>query len=197
MKVYFSASITDEPVISQRYASIIEHLKSLRHEVLQYSTLSPQELMQKSDTEIQAAHKRLSQYLRQADIYVAEITKASVGVGYEIAQALADKKPVLVLIHDSEPYKSRATLMGNPSKLIKYTKYNDENLKSILESFVEEARGKIDTKFILIISPEIDKYLEWAAAERRQHKAQIVRNSIEEAMTKDKDYKDFLKNMAT
>lgn len=197
MKVYFSASISGDEAVSKRYTSIIETLKSLRHEVLQYSSVSPQEMMQKSDAEIQSDHKRLSQYMRQADVYVADITKASVGVGYEIAQALADKKPVLVLIHESEPYKSRATLMGNPSKLIKYTKYNEENLKATLETFLDEARSKIDTKFILIISPEIDKYLEWAGAERRQHKAQIVRNSIEEAMNKDKDYKDFLKNMAS
>lgn len=197
MKVYFSASVTDDATQKARYAKIIEQIKELGHDVLQYevSKLNPQEMMGRSDTDIKNAHKKLSQYMRQADVYVTEITKASVGVGYEISQALSDKKPVLVLIHESEPFKSRATLLGNTSKLITYTKYQEDELGSIMKSFLDNAKSSIDTKFILIISPEIDKYLEWSASERRQHKAQIVRNAIEDTMEKDKEYKAFLKEL--
>jgi hypothetical protein len=51
-------------------------------------------------------------------------------------------------------------------------------------------------KFIFIISPEIDKYLEWVSNERRMHKSQIVREAIENQANKDKEYQEFLRDEA-
>jgi len=51
--------------------------------------------------------------------------------------------------------------------------------------------NKIDSKFILIISPEIERYLQWASKTKRMHKAQIVRLALEASIKKDKEYMNF------
>ncbi|MBL8015571.1 MAG: hypothetical protein JNK26_05295, partial [Candidatus Doudnabacteria bacterium] len=84
---------------------------------------------------------------------------------------------------------------GNTSKIFKLAKYSKvEEANNEIDQFLKEARDMIDTKFILIISPEIDKYLQWSSEERRMHKAQIVRNAVEDTMNKDKEYKQFRKD---
>ncbi len=50
-----------------------------------------------------------------------------------------------------------------------------------------------DPKFILIISPEIDEYLEWVSQKRKMHKAQFVRESIKAKMLKDQEYQQVLR----
>lgn len=56
----------------------------------------------------------------------------------------------------------------------------------------KEIKSRINIKFIFIISPAIDNYLEWAAEEKDTPKAEIVRESIENTMHKDKEYQLFL-----
>lgn len=196
MKIYFSATITADKDLKNNYKTIVDTLKKSGHEVLQYGSdhLSPTELVNRTDEEIEKAYKMLDKLMKQADIVVAEISLPSVGIGYEISEAISQKKPVLALTYKKADFQPLATIEGNKSKFIKYVKYDQENIITVLNSFVEESRSIIDTKFILIISPEIDKYLNWAADERRMHKAQVVRNAVEDMMNKDKEYKAFLKS---
>lgn len=195
MKVYFSATITEDKDLKANYKKIIDTLKSMGHEVLQYGSdhLSPTELVNRSDDEIENAYKMLDKLMKQADAVVTEISLPSVGIGYEISEAISQKKPVLALTYSKANFQPLATIEGNKSKFIRYVRYDKEDIEGSLKKFIDNSRDIIDTKFILIISPEIDKYLEWTATERRMHKAQVVREAIEDMMNKDKDYKNFLK----
>jgi len=49
-------------------------------------------------------------------------------------------------------------------------------------------------KFILIITPEIDRYLEWSSIERRMHKSQVVRAAIEKVIKRDGEYQDCIRD---
>lgn len=195
MKIYFSATITEDKDLKANYKKIIDTLKSMGHDVLQYGSdhLDPTELVNRSDDEIETAYKMLDKLMKQADAVITEISLPSVGVGYEISEAISQKKPVLALTFSKAKFQPLATIEGNKSKFIKYVKYDKESIEETLKGFISDSKDIIDTKFILIISPEIDKYLEWAAGERRMHKAQIVREAVEDMMHKDKDYKTFLK----
>jgi len=194
MKIYFSATITDDKSVKNRYKEIINVLKENDHDVYQYGShkISPHELIHRSDNEIMKVYKELDNYLKNSDIYIAEISEPSIGIGYEISQAIVLKKPVLVLNFEKSKFHPLATIQGLKSKFITYKEYNLTNLKNILKDFLKLAKQKVDTKFILIISPEIDRYLEWAADFKRMHKAQLVRNAVEKEMESDSDYKKYL-----
>lgn len=195
MKAYFSATITKDEKIKKRYANIVKALKKGGVEVSQYGSdkMSPHELLNRTDQEIGDVYKELVSYLKSADVYIAEISEPSVGIGYEINEAINLKKPVLALNHKESAFQPLATIQGLQSRFITYKEYTDDTIEEILEEFLKAAKDKIDTKFILIISPEIDRYLEWAADFKRMHKAQIVRSSVEQEMENDEDYQKYLK----
>lgn len=134
--------------------------------------------------------------IRECDVFIADITDSSGGVGFQIALALSEKKPILALRHkNDERLIAYGPITSNTHKGIKYIEYETtEEITKVVDKFLEEARAKIDTKFILIIPAEIDKYLNWSSDFRRMHKAQVVREALEMMMKKDKDWKQYQKN---
>lgn len=128
--------------------------------------------------------------IKTSDIAIFESTYPAEGIGYEIGYALSQKKPVLILI--DKTYKSFLAEMieGIPSTLKQLVYYeNKKSLEGILDKFIEKAKTLIDSKFILIISPEIDRYFEWAKKNKRLHKAQVVREAVFKQMEEDPDWK--------
>lgn len=192
MKVYFSATLTDDPETRKRYDYIINYIKEQGNEILQYGShrITPQELINRSDTEIAEVYKELEKFIKNTDVYISDISEPSVGIGFEISQAVLQRKPVLVLNFEKSKFQPLATIEGLKSKYIKYKKYNLDNVKEVINEFLHDAKSKLDTKFILIISPEIDKYLEWASDQKRMHKAQIVRNAVEKMMDDDEEWRN-------
>jgi len=137
-----------------------------------------------------AYHKNV-QSIKKCDLVIVESSESSSGLGFLMANALAEKKPVLSLSQQGS--YSSVTLKGVSSKMFRYATYTKSNLKKELENALNKIRKTLDTKFILIISPEIDRYLGWVSENRRMHKAQVVRSALEEAMEHDKEYNTFLK----
>jgi len=195
MKVNFAGAITDNAAAKKRYALIKESVVKNGSTVTQrqHEKLSTQEILKRTDKEIQESYKIITKSMKSADVFIADITLPDVGVGLEIAQAMEERKPTLVLRYRKEKETPIANIKANKSKLMSYKEYDEDNLEDIIKSFLDESKDKLDTKFILIISPDIDKYLKWASEEYRQHKAQIVRDAIEDKLSKDKDYKAYLK----
>jgi hypothetical protein len=130
---------------------------------------------------------------KKADIVIADINEESTGVGHDIEWSLINRKPVLVFFDKKNRDSVSIIISKKEDKLLSKVSYEKENkLRESLKNFLNTAKQKLDTKFILIISPEIDQYLKWAADFKRMHKAQIVRNAVEKEMENDKDYQKYL-----
>lgn len=194
MKVYFSATITDDEQYKSSYKKILNILKQGKHDIYEYGSdqLDTSKILSQSDDEILKIYRELDKFLKQADVYIADISLPSVAIGYEISQAIVLRKPVLALINEKSSFQPLATIKGNKSRYLELEKYNVDTLPKILKDFMKKSKKKLDSKFILIVSPEIDSYLTWSSQENRMHKAQIVRDAIEKVMSKDTEYKKFL-----
>jgi uncharacterized protein (DUF302 family) len=196
MKIYFSATITSNDKLREIYKRVKEVLTKEGHSVFDYGSdnLEPSQLAQRSDTEIQSTYKQLDKYLKNAEVYIADISEPSVGIGYEISQALMLRKPCLVLKYQKAGFQPLATIQGNNSAYMKYKTYDERTLESIIKKFIGNSKDKIDTKFILIIPPEIDRYLEWNVREKGVTKAEITREAIEMVMRQDQRYQEYLQS---
>jgi hypothetical protein len=138
-------------------------------------------------------YKRNINTIKKSDFIICEISNMSSGLFFWIAAALNEKKPVLALnnnLLNSKQEKSLLTYSAK-NKLLAYKEYSEENLNTVINDYLGEVKKIIDTKFILIISPQIDQYLEWASENRRMHKAQVVRRAVEDVMSEDKEYKKY------
>jgi hypothetical protein len=168
------------------FAKGVEFLKKQGHNLKQDVDL------RKGKSNTSDSQSKLDKAIRDADIVIAEVTDADAKVGFDIARALAEKKIVIAIHKDGKTSGYIDSVQENNSRSLILASYTDKNIVEVVEKAVEEAKSKLDTKFILIISPEIDRYLDWAGQTKRMHKAQIVRNAIENVMAKDKEYKTFI-----
>jgi nucleoside 2-deoxyribosyltransferase len=71
-------------------------------------------------------YKRDMDWLLESDIVIAEVTTPSLGVGYEIGQAEALKKPIYCFYRVDGDSSLSAMIEGNPNvKLYKYGTVED------------------------------------------------------------------------
>ena len=194
MKIFFSTSYSFRTNNKADYNAIVDTLEEIfgKEDVFHASDEIDVELDSSPDAKsVVKAVKTRQDALKNSDVLIADVTDSSAGVGYNIHAAVSLKKPTLVIRRKGEARKQvHHPISSGGAKLLSYKEYEDtKEIKEILRKFEREATQMLDTKFILIISPQIDRYLEWAADFRRMHKAQIVRNAVEEMMEKDAEYK--------
>ena len=75
--------------------------------------------------------KRDTDWVREADILIAEVTNPSLGVGYEIAKAEEWNKPILALFRDTGERKLSAMIEGSPNTTTVYYKEISEALRAV------------------------------------------------------------------
>jgi hypothetical protein len=148
--------------------------------------------VENDEKDLKVTYNKYMQSIKNSELVVAEVSFLSSGLGFFISAALNANKPVLALFNTESNEGVSKTLKGSTDKLMHYVEYDWKSLDQHLVKFTSTIKKKLDSKFILIISPEIDRYLEWSSQENRMHKAQIVRDAIEKVMNKDTEYKRIL-----
>lgn len=186
MKVLFVYSQND-PKLNKNYSAISQSLENAGNKIVVFK-------LDDNTSSEQAAkeYQKLIASLKKIDFVVVEGTSPANGIGFLIATAINEKKPVLTLV-DSKTKEKREAFwnFASKSKLLTFNEYELKTVEQVISQFNNSVKKVIDTKFILIISPEIDSYLQWASDNRRMHKAQVVRRAVEEVMRDDKEYKKY------
>jgi len=136
MKIYFAGSIRGGRDDKELYLKIIKHLQS-------YGQVLTEHIGDKKITGFgehlvdSKIFERDMAWLKEADVIIAEVTTASLGVGYEIAKAEELGKRILCL-HRLQPEKRlSAMIAGNKNilTLVKMYKDLDEAIKIINDFF--------------------------------------------------------------
>lgn len=124
--------------------------------------------------------------IAQADVVMAETSHENFAVGYQVAVAVQQKKPVLLVRHKQAEKNAFAT--GVEDGWVKHAEYDGENLQTIIESFLEEnSIQSKDMRFNFFIDRKIYNYLRWAAFKTGKTKAEILRELVQREIEK-KDY---------
>lgn len=124
--------------------------------------------------------------IAKADVVIAETSFNSLGVGYQIAMAVQQKKPTLVLRSADADADAFAT--GIVDEWVKQAKYDNDTLESIVAGFLEDNDIKTkDMRFNFFIDRSIYNYLRWASLKTGKTKAEILRKLIKAEIEK-KDY---------
>lgn len=193
MKVYFTTGSKNYDKRKDSIEKIYEVVNSLGHSLDEFNREPFNPTIESEDSMVKA-YNHIAKSIKSCDFVIAELSEPSLGSGFETALALSEKKPVLVLYHEDSQRMLSTPLTGNRSKYLVTKRYkNDKELESAIRYFVSDLKDLISTKFILIIPPEIDRYLEWNVREKGVSKAEITRQSIEEVMKNDNAYSSYLK----
>jgi CheY-like chemotaxis protein len=136
MKVYFGGAIAGGRQNAAIYRVIVDHLESTGHDVLTKHVARADVLTWEQARTPQEVYERDMAWLRQCDVVVAEVTSPSLGVGYEIAEALHLGKPVLCIYRDGTALTKLLT--GNTKPGIVVLAYASEaELLSAVDAFLE------------------------------------------------------------
>lgn len=128
MKIYFACSIRGGRTDAVPYLQIIEKLKSYGEVLTEHiGDAALVEAGEKGVTEY-FIHERDMAWLKSADVLIAEVTNASLGVGYEIAKAEEYNKKVLCLYRPQVGKKLSAMILGSKSlDVCEYLELQDLN----------------------------------------------------------------------
>ena len=136
MKIYFAGSIRGGRQDAELYLEIIEYLKKYGEVLTEHvgdQKLTSQGEGAPSDVYV---HDRDIAWLLSADAIIAEVTTASLGVGYEIGRAMENGKKVLCLFRPQSGRKLSAMIGG--AKLITNREYSSlKEAQQVIDDFFQ------------------------------------------------------------
>lgn len=121
--------------------------------------------------------------LNKADVLVAEATEKSFGVGYQVALASQQRKPILLLQREGAEKASLAS--GISIEGVELKRYNTDTLEAIVEKFLADNTIQAkDMRFNFFINRPIYNYLRWASAKTGKTKAEVLRDLVAKEIEK-------------
>lgn len=191
MKIYFLGSVSALDKSGKDYKLIVENLKGLGHTVISDHVLGikPSRVTGLSQEERKEYYRQMQKSIHSADCMVAEISNPTPNVGYEVAFALEQEKPVLALYREDS--KVFPLLLGNSSDKLILSEYTEERIKPVLAKGMRQVKNKSDIRFNFFISPEIARYLDWLNKYKRIPRSVYLRDLIEKEMEENTEYKEF------
>ena len=136
MKIYFATSIRGNSSEESFNTNVhmIEHLK--KYGIVLTEHFSDVSVLNEGEIEIndKEIHDRDVNWIREADVVVAEVSNPSLGVGYEIRYAIEHKKKIFCL-YKKQTKKLSAMIRGCNKIVLKDYDNVDKGLKLIDEFF--------------------------------------------------------------
>ena len=119
-KIYFAGSIRGGRDDAQLYTELISYIKSKNAVVLTEHIGDNNLLKQEKNLTDKEIYTRDIEWLKECDLVIAECTKPSLGVGYELALAEKLNKSVNVIYRNKECKLSAMILGDEYFKIFKY-----------------------------------------------------------------------------
>ncbi len=199
MKIHFACSTAKFTKYQNNYLTICKEIKELGNTITRDWIEEGIEFFEKKKTDIDRTdiYKKTIESILASDMLIVEGTVSSFSVGHQITVAINKNKPVLFLTYekkDEKTYFGSSFIDGIKTPLITNRSYNFSNLKNILEDFINKNKGGATIKFNIVLTKEIDNYLDWASFSYKKNKSEYIREIIEKHIEeKDKKYQKYLK----
>ena len=145
MKIYFSCSLTGGRADEKIYGVIVDDLLAQGHEVLTAHLARPEVMAEEQRISPREVYERDIQWLKEADVLIAEVSTPSHGVGYEIAFVLLQGKPALCCYRAGARVSKMITGNNLPNLMVRA--YGDEGealkvVQQFLESYSQPPPGQ-------------------------------------------------------
>jgi len=141
MKIYFAGAISAGRELQPVYQAMVDYIHERGGAVLSAHVAKAEVLAGEATlTDAQIFSRNLN-YIVECDGVVAEVTKPSLGVGFEISEALQRNKPTLCFCRNGT-FLTRM-LTGNPASALTIHFYEQPHQwQAALEDFLQTLRNK-------------------------------------------------------
>jgi nucleoside 2-deoxyribosyltransferase len=124
MNIYFACSITGGREFEPVYQALVAALSADGHEIPTAHLAGNNVLALEAIVDPAEVYARDVAWIRACQALIAEVSVPSHGVGYEIAFALNNDKPVLCLYQQGRKVSKMIT--GNPHRRLRVAAYRDD-----------------------------------------------------------------------
>lgn len=192
MTIFFTASTKDLLSHKDCYLEIRNTIKSLGHSLSRDWIDDSIDKAQKGVEDIPhvSLYQDVMSAILIADLIVVDVTERSMSIGHQVTFALDKKKPVLLLLNSKENSAvNDLFISGTQSPYLQIKCYSrKEDIKPIIQSFINKYESKSKSRFNLVINKALDTYIEWAAFHYKISKTEVIHNAIQEKASNDRNY---------
>src|SRR3989338_10054560 len=197
MKIHFACSTSELGKHKDNYRKICSLIKSMGHVITRDSLEEAIKIVENksiNSLDRESVYNKVVSSILASDVLVVEGTIASFSVGHQVTLALSKNKPVLFLVTKKQINKKNdkaknSFLTGLTSTLLKVVEYNDSNLADILNDFLNNNGNRAVVKFNIVLTKEIENYLDWASFTHKINRSEFIRGLILKHMRdEDKHY---------
>lgn len=203
MKVHFACSTSELETYKSNYRKICALIKEMGHTItrdwLEEAIYIVESKAVKS-LDREDVYSKVTASIFSSDVVIIEGTIASFSVGHQVTLGLSKNKPTLFLIAKKQANKKGnktkySFLAGLNSPLLKVVEYDDSTLADILNDFLNNNGGKPVVKFNIVLTKEIESYLDWVSFTYKINKSEFIRNLILKNMRdEDRQYHKYLEH---
>lgn len=127
-----------------------------------------------------------SEAMAKADVIIADVSYDSTALGYQIATAIHQKKPTLLILKEGK--KVPPFTWNIPSSFLNRIEYSQDNIAEKISPFLEDNNiATKDMRFNFFIDRPIYNYLRWSALKTGKTKAEVLRELVQREI-ENKDY---------
>ena len=119
MKIYFAGSIRGGRQDKELYLELIKHLQLYGEVLTEHVGERKLTAFGENLTNDEYIFRRDISWVNEADVFIAEVTQPSLGVGYELVIAQSLGKKILCLYKPQEGRRLSAMISGNKGLTIK------------------------------------------------------------------------------
>lgn len=193
MRVYLFTPLVASPELNANYRRIVDTLKASGVFVVASADEHNTDFKREELERMQEAGEIL---LDKMDCIIIEASKPDQEIGYLLAYAISQKKPVLYLFQRgaSEGVAHGYLTKKNTPEFIKIVQYTSAALEEKLLEFLNECstgtiiKEKPNIKFTLRITPHMERYLEWKSKKLKKKKADFLREIVEKIIEGDGEF---------
>jgi nucleoside 2-deoxyribosyltransferase len=137
MIIYCAGPIRGNTKYRNDFKEIILHIKSLGHTALSEVNEDFNSSIPLTEKQI---FKRDIKWIEKSSLLIAEVSGASLGVGFEISYALYKEKMPVLALYNKDVESVSAMIAGCSSALLTVKKYSDsEQLRKIITEFINKS----------------------------------------------------------
>jgi hypothetical protein len=136
MKIYFSGSISGGRAHEAIYQHVVARLQAQGHHVLSAHVADSLALETEKDLPPREVFERDTNWVKDCEAMIAEVSAPSLGVGYEYALAVQLGKPVLCVYRSG--VRLSKMISGNPASNLTVAAYaNEAELDERVDAFLK------------------------------------------------------------
>jgi len=186
MKIHFACSTSELEKYKDNYRKICSVVKTMGHTITRdwlEEAIRLVENKKVASLDRENVYSKVTASIFSSDVIIVEGTIASFSVGHQVTLGLSKNKPTLFLIDKKSVSKKggkkiNSFLTGLKSPLLTIAEYDDSNLVDILNDFLNNNGGRPVVKFNIVLTKEIEHYLDWVSFTNKVNRSEFIRNLI-------------------